>query len=68
MEKLLTVKQARNISGKSQTDVANAMGVCLQTYRKLESNPERMTIAQAKLFCYAVAQPVNAVSFGLYSS
>lgn len=60
---VLTVKQARVLAEKTQTDMALALGVCLQTYRKLEENPEKMTIAQAKCFCAAVAQPINSVSF-----
>ena len=68
MESTFTMRQARNLAGLTQTEVANAIGVCLQTYRKLEENPERMTIKQAKLFCAKVAQPVNAVYFGLVSS
>ena len=65
MEKQMSVKQARLMAEKSQSEVANAMGMCLQTYRKLESNPEKMTIAQVKLLCRAVAQPISAISFGL---
>ena len=65
---VMTVRQARNMAGKSQSEVATALGICLQTYRKLEANPEKMTIAQAKLFCRTVAQPVNLISFGLDSS
>lgn len=45
-----TPKQARLHSGKTQTEVADGLGVCLATYRKLEENPEKMTIAQAKVF------------------
>lgn len=68
MDERLTLKQARNLTGKTQTEMANAIGVCLATYRKLENNPEAMTIAQARLFCAAVAQPVDRISFGLQSS
>ena len=68
MDERLTLKQARNLTGKTQTEIANAIGVCLATYRKFESNPEAMTIAQARLFCAAVAQPVDRISFGLQSS
>lgn len=63
MEERYTVKQARRLAGKTQLQVANAIGVCLQTYRRLEENPEKMTVAQAKMFCNEVALPKDKVSF-----
>lgn len=67
MQQLLTLKQARNLKGKTQTELARAIGVCLATYRKYEEKPETMTIAQARLFCAAVDQSPDLISFGLYS-
>lgn len=68
MEQQYTMKQARNLAGKTQTQIANELGVCLASYNKMEKHPERMTIAQAKLFCRAVGQPADAISFGLNSN
>ena len=63
MKERITVRQARVLAGKTQNEIANALGVCLQTYRKLEAKPERFTIAQARIFCAEVERPINAVSF-----
>jgi DNA-binding XRE family transcriptional regulator len=62
---VLTLKQARNLTGKTQTDIARAIGVCLATYRKYEENPGTMTISQARIFCREVGQPPERISFGL---
>ena len=67
MNQMLTLKQARNLAGKSQTEIAQAIGVCLATYRKYEENPETMSIMQARRFCLEVGQPVDRISFGLQS-
>ena len=58
-----SVKQARLLSEKSQGKIAEIMGICVQTYRKLEENPEKMTIEQARLFCAAVNRSMEEISF-----
>lgn len=60
---VFTVRQARNMAGKTQTEIANSLGICLETYRKLERCPEKMTIEQAKMFCREVSRQINEVSF-----
>mgnify|MGYP003315178887 CR=1 FL=1 len=45
---LLTLRQARKAREKTQKEVADYIGVDRTTYIKLEENPEKMTIAQAK--------------------
>jgi len=59
----LSVKQARLLSEKSQSEVADKMGICVQTYRKLEEKPEKMTMAQAKLFCAVVNRELDELIF-----
>ena len=44
----LTLKQTRLIKEKTQDEMAQMLGVHVQTYRKLEENPEKVTIGQAK--------------------
>ena len=44
----LTLKQARRLINKSQVDIAKNLNIHVQTYRKLEENPDKATIAQAK--------------------
>lgn len=44
----LTMKQARLLKEKSQHEMADLLEVHVQTYRKLEENPDLTTIGQAK--------------------
>ena len=50
----ITVKAARVNAGKSQQEVADARGVHVQTYGRLERNPEDMSIKEAKKFAQIV--------------
>lgn len=59
----LSVRQARLLSEKTQAQVAKKMGICVQTYRKLEENPKKMTMEQAKLFCIAVNRGIDELIF-----
>ena len=45
----ITLKQARLLREKTQEHMANLLGIHVQTYRKLEENPDEVTIGQAKL-------------------
>lgn len=45
----LTLKKARVISDKTQKEMAQALGVCVDTYRKLENHPDDVTVKQAKI-------------------
>ena len=58
-----TLRQARMLADKSQIQSANAIGVCLQTYRKLEKNPEQATIAQAKTLSRFFGVPYDSIFF-----
>ena len=44
----LTLRQARRLRDKSQDEMAELLDVHVQTYRKLEENPDNVTIEQAK--------------------
>ncbi|OXL83142.1 hypothetical protein BCV73_08675 [Paenibacillus sp. SSG-1] len=46
----LTVKKARLLSGMTQKEVADILGVHVQTYVKWERNPEEMSVGTAKQF------------------
>ena len=45
----LSLKQHRLVKGKTQEEMAIMLGVHVQTYRKLEENPEEVSIKQAKM-------------------
>lgn len=53
----LSVKKARLLSGKTQQEVAEVLGVHVHTYMKWERNPEEMSIGTARQF-------LNLVGFG----
>lgn len=44
----LTLKQARLLSDLTQKEVAEILGVHVQTYMKWERNPEDMSVGTAK--------------------
>ena len=44
-----TIKQARKLADKSQNEMAKALKVHVQTYRKIENNPRMATIDQVKI-------------------
>lgn len=58
-----TVKQARMLADKSQRACAQAIGVCEQTYRKIENNPETATIKQAMDLSSFLGIPYDNISF-----
>lgn len=45
----LSLKQLRLIRGKTQDDMAKLLNIHVQTYRKLEENPDEITIKQVKI-------------------
>ena len=59
----LTLKKARLVNEKTQQEMANAIGVYIDTYRKLEENPERTTIGQAKKIADFLGMSVNEIFF-----
>lgn len=59
----LTLKQARLLKDKSQEQMAQLLGIHVQTYRKLEENPENVTIGQAKLICNVLEQTYDTIFF-----
>jgi DNA-binding XRE family transcriptional regulator len=59
----LTVKMARVFAGLTQRDVAEILGVHVQTYMKWEKNPEEMSIGTAKQFSRIVGIGVEEIFF-----
>lgn len=68
MEKAITLKQARLLADKTQTECANHLHVCKQTYAKIENNPETATVAQAKSICFFLNRSIDEIFFGSYST
>lgn len=44
----LNLKQARRLKDKTQEEIAELLGIHVQTYRKIEETPSIATIEQAK--------------------
>lgn len=61
----LTMKQARIGINATQQEIADKMGVHVQTYARMEKNPEDVTIKEANLFSQIVGLPISDIYFGL---
>ncbi|PWV97473.1 DNA-binding XRE family transcriptional regulator [Paenibacillus cellulosilyticus] len=59
----LTLKQARQLAGLTQKEVAEVLGVHTHTYMKWERNPEEMSVGTAKQFSRIVKVEVNEIFF-----
>ena len=63
MTEKLTVKQHRLIREISQEEMAEKVGVHVQTYRAWEENPEKISIAKAKKIATAFNISINEIFF-----
>ncbi len=59
----LTIKQARQLAGMTQKDVADLLGVHTHTFMKWERDPEEMSIGTARQFCRIVDRGINEIFF-----
>ena len=60
----ITVKQARIGIEATQQEIADQMGIHVQTYARMEKNPEDMTIKEAIKFSDIVGVPIGEIYFG----
>lgn len=58
---MFTVKQARVLAGKTQQQIAEAIGVHRTTYFHLEQHPETMSVLQLVRFCQAVGRDTSEI-------
>lgn len=58
-----TLKEAREAKGVKQVAVADHIGVSRQTYSRYESNPETLSIGQAKAICDFLGYDVRDIFF-----
>ena len=61
----MTIRQARIGINATQQELADKMGVHVQTYARMEKHPEDMTIKQAILFASIVGRPISDLYFGV---
>lgn len=59
----LGVKEIRRMRGISQEAMVEALGIHAQTYRKLESSPDKMAIKQVKQVCDVLNTPFDVLYF-----
>lgn len=59
----ISVKMARVGANLTQQQLADEMGVHVQTYAKMENSPDTMTIQEAKLFSKIVNVPCTEIFF-----
>jgi len=64
----LTLKQARLIRGFTQEQMAEALGVHVHTYMKIEQNPEKATVEQVKVMSKKLNMSYDDIFFGQDSS
>ncbi|PWM78734.1 MAG: XRE family transcriptional regulator [Phascolarctobacterium sp.] len=60
----ITLKQARLLREKTQEELANLLGIHVQTYRKLEENPDEATVGQAKKLAAELGFSYDNIFFG----
>ena len=63
-----SVKQARKLADLTQVQMADALGVSRDTYRRIEENPETATIAQGKRIAEVTGIPFDAIFFRVSST
>lgn len=65
---VVTVKQARTLAELTQEEMAEKMGIHVQTYRKIEKNPEVASIKQAEQISSITGLQFNQIFFGVNST
>lgn len=64
----ISVKQARILNDMTQSRMANELGIHVQTYRKIENNPDLATIEQAKMISDITMIPYDEIFFNVDST
>lgn len=59
----LSLRQARRLKDKSQEELADVLEIHVQTYRKLEENPDSATVEQAKKISSFLGIPYDEIFF-----
>ena len=59
----LTLKQARRLKDESQKNLAEILNVTVKTYRRLEKNPNLITIEQARKISDYLEIPCDEIFF-----
>ena len=61
----LNLRQARRLKDKTQNEMAELLNMHVQSYRKLEENPDLTTIGQAKKISDFLGISYDEIFFGV---
>ncbi|MED3697405.1 helix-turn-helix transcriptional regulator [Heyndrickxia sporothermodurans] len=65
---VFTLKQARLIKGLTQREMALKLGVHVQTYRKMEREPDEVTVKEAKKISEILGIDYDHIFFNVNST
>lgn len=65
---ILTLKQARLVKGFTQREIAEKLCIHVQTYSKMEKQPDEVTIGEAKKICEILDFNYDLIFFNTYST
>ncbi|MGQ0419115.1 helix-turn-helix transcriptional regulator [Bacillus sp. HC-Mk] len=65
---ILTMRQARLVKGITQQEMAIKLNVHVDTYRKMEKNPDEVTIGNAKKISNLLGFSYDQIFFNDYST
>ena len=60
----ITLRDARVLRRKTQVDMAKVVDKSVDTYRKMEENPDTITIGDAKLLANELHFPIECIFLG----
>lgn len=63
MKQKFTLKQYRLIKGLTQAQMAEIIGIHVNTYANWEENPEKISIGKAKLIAEALGLSIDELFF-----
>ena len=63
-----TIREIREEAGLTQQYMADKLGISRQQYANYETNPENVTIRQAKMICSILGTAYERIFFGKFSA
>lgn len=64
MQTQTTLREAREDAGFTQKQLADALGVNVVTYRRIENDPSVATVSQAERICQLLSTSYLRIFFG----
>ena len=60
---IFTLKQARRYANQTQRDMAEKLGISRDANMRLEKNPDKVTVRQAKIISQITGIPYDSIFF-----